>query len=41
MRRYENELRQSREDFVHHHRQKYGGRLPVWAATELMDWGGA
>lgn len=37
--RYENELRCSREDFVEHHRQKYGGRLPVWAATELMDWG--
>lgn len=37
--RYENELRHSREDFVDHHRQKYGGRLPVWAATELMDWG--
>lgn len=39
VRRYENELKQSREDFVDHHRQKYGGRLPVWAATELMDWG--
>lgn len=22
-----------------HHNQKYGGRLPVWAATELLDWG--
>ena len=39
VRRYENELNQSRVDFVDHHRQKYGGRLPVWAATELMDWG--
>lgn len=37
--RYESELAQSREDFVAHHHQKYGGRLPVWAATELMDWG--
>lgn len=37
--RYEVELNQSREDFVEHHRQKYGGRLPVWAATELLDWG--
>lgn len=37
--RYERELAQSREDFVAHHRQKYGGRLPVWAATELLDWG--
>lgn len=39
VRRYENELKQSREDFVNHHRQKYGGKLPIWAATELMDWG--
>lgn len=38
--RYEVELNQSREDFVAHHHQKYGGRLPVWAATELLDWGG-
>lgn len=37
--RYERELRQSREDFVAHHAQKYGGRLPVWAAVELLDWG--
>lgn len=37
--RYEVELSQSREDFVAHHDQKYGGRLPVWAATELLDWG--
>lgn len=37
--RYEVELNQSREDFVEHHHQKYGGRLPVWAATELLDWG--
>jgi abortive infection bacteriophage resistance protein len=37
--RYESELAQSREDFVDHHNQKYGGRLPVWAATELLDWG--
>ena len=37
--RYEVELNQSREDFVEHHRNKYGGRLPVWAATELLDWG--
>lgn len=37
--RYERELKQSREDFVAHHAQKYGGRLPVWAAVELLDWG--
>ena len=38
-RRYEHELKSSREDFVNHHKQKYGGNLPVWAATEIMDWG--
>ena len=38
-RRYEHELKSSREDFVKHHKQKYGGKLPVWAATEIMDWG--
>lgn len=36
---YEWELKRSREDFVEHHHQKYGGRLPVWAAVELLDWG--
>ncbi|MFE4951377.1 Abi family protein [Leifsonia sp. NPDC056665] len=40
LRGYEAELSQSREDFVAHHRQRYGGRLPVWAAVELLDWGG-
>lgn len=37
---YQSELRQSREDFVEHHRLKYEGRLPVWAAVEVLDWGG-
>lgn len=37
--RYDRELESSREDFVKHHKQKYGGKLPVWAATEIMDWG--
>jgi abortive infection bacteriophage resistance protein len=36
---YERELGQSREDFVAHHQAKYGGKLPVWAAVELLDWG--
>ncbi|MDM0010881.1 Abi family protein [Variovorax sp. J22P168] len=29
----------SREDFVKHHRQKYGGRMPIWVAIELWDFG--
>ena len=37
--RYEKELTSSREDFVKHHNQKYGGQLPIWAAVEIMDWG--
>lgn len=37
---YESEVKRSREDFVEHHHRKYGGRLPVWAAVELLDWGG-
>ena len=36
---YRKRLQHSREDFVVHHRHKYGGRLPVWAAVELLDWG--
>lgn len=37
--RYDKELSASREDFVKHHQQKYGGKLPIWAAVEVMDWG--
>lgn len=37
--RYERELDLSHEDFVKHHKLKYGGRLPVWAAVEILDWG--
>lgn len=36
---YDAELARSREDFVEHHRRKYGGQLPVWAAVEILDWG--
>lgn len=28
-----------REDFVKHHKDKYGGKLPIWVAVEIMDWG--
>lgn len=37
--KYEAALRTSREDFVAHHKNKYGGKLPIWAAVEVMDWG--
>lgn len=29
-----------KEDFVRHFKEKYDGRLPIWAATEVMDLGG-
>lgn len=37
---YRLELSRSREDFVAHHREAYGGVLPVWAAVEVLNWGG-
>lgn len=36
---YERTIAQSREDFVRHHRDSYGGRLPIWVAVETLDWG--
>lgn len=37
--KYMNAANKSREDFVTHHRTRYGGQLPVWVAVEIMDWG--
>lgn len=37
--KYASALRASKEQFVVHHRQRYGGELPIWAAVEVMDWG--
>lgn len=37
--KYNGKLEASREDFVRHHKEKYGGTLPVWAAVEVLDWG--
>lgn len=31
--------RQSDLDFVRHHRSKYGGKFPIWAAVELFTFG--
>ncbi len=39
LRGYEKELDKSRADFVVHHKENYDGRLPVWVAVELLDWG--
>lgn len=36
---YTKELGRSKEDFVAHHMNRYGGTLPVWVAVEVLDWG--
>ncbi|MEY8209920.1 Abi family protein [Corynebacterium sp. MNWGS58] len=37
--KYKAALNASKEDFVSHHKAKYGGEMPIWAAVEVMDWG--
>lgn len=37
---YDKKLSSSREDFIKHHREKYDGRLPIWAAVEILGRGG-
>lgn len=37
--KYTNGLKHSHEDFVSHHQDNYNGRLPVWAAVEILDLG--
>ncbi len=37
--RYESAVQSSHEDFVKHHLKYYKGKLPIWAAVEIMDWG--
>lgn len=39
LKKYKSALAGSREDFVAHHKRRYDGKLPVWAAAEIMDWG--
>lgn len=39
LRKYKAALDSSTEDFVSHHKNKYNGILPIWAAVEAMDWG--
>lgn len=29
----------SSEDFMTHYQEKYGGQIPIWVATEVMDFG--
>lgn len=37
--RYNKMLSDSKEDFALHHIKDYGGRLPIWVAIELWDFG--
>lgn len=39
VKRYQESLSNSKEDFVQHHKEKYAGELPAWVAVEIMDWG--
>ena len=39
LRRFDDLCAKSKEDFVEHHRRRYGGKLPVWAAMEVLDFG--
>ncbi|UST54936.1 Abi family protein [Comamonadaceae bacterium OTU4NAUVB1] len=37
--RYQKLCTQSKEDFVKHHKDRYGGQMPIWVAIELWDFG--
>lgn len=40
IRKYQSQIeRASNEDFIQHHRHKYGGELPIWVALEILDFG--
>jgi abortive infection bacteriophage resistance protein len=39
LKKYEKQLHDSKEDFVKHHHQNYGSKLPIWAACEIWDFG--
>ncbi|WP_176560280.1 Abi family protein [Brevibacillus dissolubilis] len=40
MNRMEDEIkRNKRNEFILHHKQKYGGQIPIWVAVEVMSFG--
>ncbi|RKP46172.1 Abi family protein [Pararobbsia silviterrae] len=40
MRRYQDGVRKkTKDEFVAHHLSKYGGKMPIWVATETWDFG--
>ena len=36
---YEKSLERSQEDFIRHYRDEYNGKLPVWVAVHILEWG--
>lgn len=34
------QIRDSREEFIVHHRENRGSVVPVWVAVDVLDWGG-
>lgn len=40
LRKVDQEQSRSKEEFVKHFKRKYGGPLPVWVVTEILDFGG-
>ena len=40
LQKHDSQVRRSRKDgIVRHHKDKYGGQLPIWASVELWDFG--
>ncbi|MDO5672949.1 MAG: Abi family protein [Actinomycetaceae bacterium] len=39
LRKYDIAVGNSKEDFVAHHQRQYGGKLPIWVAVDVLDWG--
>lgn len=39
LRRFDDLVSKSKEEFVEHHRRRYAGRLPIWAAMEVLEFG--
>lgn len=39
LQRFEELCSKSKEDFMDHHRLEYGGRVPIWVAIEVWDFG--
>ena len=36
---YEKSRKRSQEDFIRHYRDEYNGKLPVWVAVHILEWG--